>query len=198
MPLRRIAIAAALLTTSCLTSLLTAPLRADAGFVTVTLTVTDFDAPSDFSFSVFTALIPTLDAPVQATLSFTGTMTDFTGNGVSIGLVSPHGSLLEGSLESLLVAAVGAAVSVSDAESDPGEITPFSGSTTVLYSGGLPPYDSIGLDINFHGSGGSDVFFIDAKFEVVPAPTGVPEPATFALLGAGALLLAARVRRRAR
>jgi hypothetical protein len=76
------------------------------------ITATDLGAPSIFSFGFSTPIVP-LDAPVLATLSLTAVLTDFTGDGVAMSLVSS--ALAEGRLEGLFVLDAGAGFSVSDA-----------------------------------------------------------------------------------
>ena len=151
--------------------------------------VVDFGAPSAFIFA-FSNAIPPLNAPVQATLSLTGIMTDDGGDGVSM-TPSSLATLVEGSLESVFVLGLGSGFSVSDADSDQGTTLAFNISSTVLFAGGAPPYESMEINLAFTGSGGGDIYALTMTYEVVPA-SGVPEPATFTLVAAGVVALGIR------
>ena len=190
MPSRRIAILALVLLAGALFGVG----RAEAAFLSAAAAVTDAGDPSPFGFSLSTPIDPPLDAPVQVTLTVTITVTDATGDGASISLVSPHLTVVEASLENVFVVGLGAPVSTI-----PGSNTVVTNaSTSLIFAGGLPPYDSMELQLNFLGSGGNDIFSIDALLEVEAAPAAVPEPTTMSLIGAGALLVALRALRRVR
>ena len=168
-----------------------APLgSAQATFIDFTIAVSSPGAPTDFAFTFATPIVG-LNAPVLASYSISVVMTDATGDGVSMGVLGSRLGLGEGNLEGLAVLGVGGSVAIADADSDPAEPFAFTASNTVLYSGGLPPYDSMEAFFGFHSSGNGDTYAITGHFEVVEAATGVPAPAPLALMLGAALVVGA-------
>jgi hypothetical protein len=163
--------------------------------IAIGLAVADFGAPSVFGFSFFTPVVPT-GAPSVVAGSIGGSITDAEGDNATL---SDNGSAiytaqLNGApFNTLLDAPYSVATTVPfSTQSIP--VADF-GLPGVTYPGPSVPVTSLGLDISFGLSGGSDTAAITANLAVLPAPL-VPEPATMTLLGLGIAALAGSGTRR--
>lgn len=166
------------------------------------IAVTDFGAPSLFSFT-FTTPIIFGGGPSTVSSSVVGGLTDFGGNGVSItpsaGLGDPDGD----TTSELQVATVGVpptnmGVDVGLAQTHPagnaGANYTYGAYTAGPIAGpGVTAWTSLQLDVAFTLSGGSDTAVLTGFASIVPEPSSV----VMALAGVAGLVAAARRRRRA-
>jgi hypothetical protein len=158
-----------------------APAHAAPGDVIVGFVrISDFDTPSPFSFS-FT-FPTTLTGLVSWSANVSGTLTDFTADGIS---AAPLGGSIFGFL-------IGGTVVGTD------DLGTVSSSFADNYSGIFDCVSgclTLGLDIHFMGSGGGDVYGMLSGLNVVAAV--IPEPGVLVLLVIGLACLAFRRRKRA-
>lgn len=160
------------------------------------LTVVDFGAPTTFTFSFFTPIVAT-GSPNVVAATISGTLTDATGNGVSI---TPDASGFVQRSAVGVPATTSMGVDVGSSATHPGT-TP-SGPLTYGYGAynagpiagpGLGPWMGLGVVVSFTLSGGDDQAALTGSASI--NEVSVPEPATLALMLLGA---AAVVRRRSR
>ena len=149
------------------------------------IAVTDFGAPSVFSFSFSMPI--TLDAgPTVANASLVGGMTDFTGNGVG---VSTTGGFT--TLQSSYVSAPNTNIGVDVGGSQSYGAGPAGSHYTYgpqavgpVAGGDLSGFTTLNMDLRFLASGGGDVIVLTGFTEI----TVIPAPASLALLGVSGLL----------
>ncbi len=148
------------------------------------LSVTDFGAPSAFSFSFFMP-VPALVGPFGTAGSISGSITDTNGDGASIaseGGNPVYTASINGTQFQTLM-------------NDPFSFSsgvPFASTPIPAQSFGVPGLsvpgpnvvlNSMAIDIHFTTSGGGDVAALTGNFVVEPIV--VPEPASMTLLGLG-------------
>jgi hypothetical protein len=149
---------------------------AQAAFISSSIGVTDSDVPSSFSFFFLTPIAP-LTGLVSWSADVTGTLTDFTGDGVS---AAPLGA----SLFEFLIG--GTVVGIDDL----GTVTSsFADTYSGIFDCGIG-CSSLSLAIHFTGSGNGDSYAISTTLNAVAAT--VPEPGILALLAIGLAGLAFR------
>jgi hypothetical protein len=145
------------------------------------IVVSDFGAPSTFSFAFFTPIVPT-GSPNVVTASLSGTLTDGGSDGVTI---VPVGSKIQSSSVSFPQTGMGVDVNI-------GEVSgPIAGP-------GPGPWTVLGLTAAFTLSGGGDRATLTGLVSINEGqpPGTASEPATLALLGLGLAGLAATRRRK--
>ena len=169
-----------------------------------TFGVTDFGAPSTFTFAMTQPITPTGPLTiVQGSIS--GGLTDFAGNGITL---TPNPANGDGDVDGFIETQVGRVgpgavptinmgvdVGLTESESGGG---PGAVYTYGPYNEGPEPgptgiFNSMGVTTSFILSGNNDSASLTGFLNI----NTVPEPSTFAMLGtAGALMAAFGVRRR--
>jgi hypothetical protein len=150
------------------------------------LAVTDFGAPTVFSFLFATPIVPT-GSPNVVQSSVVGGLTDFSGDGVAL---TPTGSALQVSDVGLPLANMGVDVgtAASFGPGDAGALYAYGAYASGLVPGPGPgPWSWLQTSVSFGLSGGDDILaltgFTSIEEGIVPAP--VPEPTSLLLLGGG-------------
>lgn len=155
--------------------------------ITSALGVLDFGAPSNFNFFWSLPIVPTI-GPVTLKLTVGGSCTDNDSNGCNVTPNLASGLFADGLLDGTVF------VSGGSLFSGPGGGSGSFAST--IFTVNLPagPYNSLGLDLGFTGSGGGDAISFTLGVEVVNA---TPEPGSLALaaLAIGAAGVASRRRK---
>lgn len=160
------------------------------------ITVTDFGAPTSFSFGFFTPIVPT-GSPNDVSAWVVGELLDDRGDGVSL---TPTAPWLQ--VNDLLVPVTNMGVDVGAAASHPagpaGAIYPYGAYALGPLPGPGPgPWTGLSVNTSFLLSGGNDRFELTGSAIIVESSGVVPEPGT--VLGAGVLCLgivAGAIRRR--
>ncbi|HEY2894324.1 MAG TPA: PEP-CTERM sorting domain-containing protein [Pirellulales bacterium] len=161
------------------------------------ITVTDFGAPSTFGF-FFSTPITLAAGPTTVFASVSGSLGDFTGNGVSI---TPTQADMDGDgLPELQVNTVGGpttnmGVDVGLANSHlaaPPQTYPLGPYNAGPQPGPAGPWSTLDMTVGFMLSGGGDTATLNGLAQIET----VPEPSTFVLGALGLLGLAWHIRRR--
>jgi len=153
--------------------------------MTYGIAVTDFGAPSAFSFS-FSMPITLDPGPTIANASLVGGMTDFTGNGVGVsttgGFLTLQRSYVAGPNTNLGVDVGG---NQSYGAGTAGSLYTYGPVASGPVAGGdLSGFATLNMDLDFLASGGGDVIVLTGFTEI----TVIPAPASLALLGVSGLL----------
>jgi hypothetical protein len=160
------------------------------------IAVSDFGAPSTFSFAFSTPIVA-VSAPNTVQASIVGGLTDFTGDGVSL---TPTGSKVQvsevGSPLTNMGVDVGDGLTVGTGAA--GALYTYGAFATVPTAGPGPgPWTTLQQSVSFTLSGGSDVAVLTGFASIEPgSPRPVPEPTSLALMAGGLVSLAALVRKR--
>jgi len=155
--------------------------------ITSAMSVLDFLAPSNYTFSWALPIVPTI-GPVTLKLTLGGSCTDNDNNGCSVTPNLTSGFFADGLLDSVVEVSGGSVFS-----------GPAGGSgafASSVFTVSLPagPYNNLGLDLGFLGSGGGDAIAFTLSVEVVNA---TPEPASLALAALALGFAGVATRRRA-
>jgi hypothetical protein len=151
-----------------------------------TNTVTDIGAPSTFTFTVTSPMLPPIGFPNSVNASLVGGLTDLTSNGVSVTPVAPNTHLL---ISQVGVPLTSMGVDVGLAESGIGTYGPYTAGP--IPGPGPGPWTTLNTTLSFTLSGGGDTFAYTLHSEIVP------EPSSFLLAGIGGLAaLGFAIRRR--
>jgi hypothetical protein len=170
-----------LLLVPALLAILALPAPARAAFLSGAVTVNDAGSPSTFAFAFGTPISTPLFGLVSYTATVTGTLTDGATNGISASVVAPYSSIFG--------FFINGAEFLGDAL---GNVTTSFGpvSYTGTFDCGIGGCNSLGLRMNFLGSGGGaagsgvvDAYSFTSQIELIPQ--SVPEPGALALLGLG-------------
>jgi hypothetical protein len=165
------------------------------------IAVTDFGAPSNFSFVFTTPIVPTA-APTVVDASISGGLTDQTGNGVTIsptlldldGDGTPEVQIAE--VDDGIPTTTNMGVDVGPLQAYPAgpaganHVYQFSAGPQAGPGGG--PYDTLRVRLAFGLTGGGDIASLTGFAQV----NTIPEPSSLLLLGLGACGVAYTIRRR--
>jgi hypothetical protein len=150
--------------------------------------VVDVGAPSTFTVSTVSPLIPTINAPARVTTRIGGSLSD--GDDGIVGVTAGQfTAMAKGTVEGVEVNSVG--LDVADTNVGTGGILNYGPYelTTILdgtETSPTAPYDSFDLAISFTGKGGGDGYAFTATNTI----TAVPIPAAAWLLASGLIGLA--------
>jgi PEP-CTERM motif len=150
----------------------------------------DAGTPSEFSFSFILPIVPTI-GPVDLTLQFSARCNAMYANGCAMAPTLASGALADALLNGTVVLSGGSAFA--------SDITGQGSFASTLFNLRLPTittYSLLGLNVGFQGTGDASAYEFTARAEVLTA--AVPEPATYALLLGGLLLIGGYVRSRQR
>ena len=159
------------------------------------LAVTDFGAPTTFTFLFGLPIVPTA-SPNLVHASVEGELIDATGDGVSL---TPTGSHLQvsevGSPSTNMGVDVGAAFSAEQGR--PGALYSYGAYSAGPIAGPGPgPWTWLQTTVSFALSGGDDVASFTGFASINEATAPVPEPTSLLLLSGGLIAAALVVRRR--
>ncbi len=160
------------------------------------LSIRDLDAPSVFSFAIFSPLSPVLTGSVDYTATISGRFLDGGSDGGAIGDVSGTG-VLEATVNRVPQVGLGGDAVFTTPTDTYGPFTT-SGQIDCDALGGCSEF---GLGYTYQGSGGGDTLALNLRFELgepvtpigPPAPS-TPEPTAGLVFGVGLLVLARRLR----
>lgn len=167
-------------------------------YISYNISVTDFGAPSFFSFTFGTPIVPVIGANlVRASLS--GSLSALGGDGAMFtpggGPLAQTASLTDG-FGSIIVSSVNVGPAYSTGVVPNGTYAYPTHQTGYgpLISGPVSPtgWTSMSATLSFGLGGGNDGAALSGYFEIIPVP--VPEPSSALLLLAGGLVLTAVVR----
>ena len=156
--------------------------------ISYVLAVADFGAPSAFSISFLTPIVPT-GAPNEVNAWIGGGLLDLTGNGIAL---TPTHSALQVSMLGTPLPATNMGVDVGQAFAagprDRSSLYAYG-----LYSSGLipgpgpGPWTGLGASIAFQFSGGGDMAALAGHVGIQETIVPVPAPSSAALVGLGLL-----------
>lgn len=163
--------------------------------------VTDFGAPSSFSFVFSVPLVTPLSPQIDVDASIAGGITDFTGDGAWI---NPSLADLDGDgfaeVQTADLDGGNMGVDVGPAAlygpGPPGANHTYQHSDGPRVGPGGGPYNTLSLSLSFGLSGGGDIFSVTGFAQALQGPR-IPEPSSMALVLVG-LGLAVAVWRRSR
>ncbi len=155
--------------------------------ITSAISVLDLAAASNFNFIFALPIVPTV-GPVSLKLTIGGSCTDADNNGCSVTPTLASGFLADGLLDSV--------VQVSGGSAFAGPAGGSGAFASSIFTVNLPagPYNNLGLNLGFLGSGGGDAIAFTLGVEVQNST--VPEPGSLALVGLAAAGALAATRRR--
>lgn len=155
--------------------------------ITSAISVLDFAAPSNFNFFFSLPIVPTI-GPVTLKLTLGGSCTDNNNNGCSATPNLASGFLANGLLDGV--------VKISGGNLFSGPAGGSGSFASTVFTVNLPagPYNTLGLDLGFLGSGGGDAISFTLGVEVVNA-VSAPGSLALAALAIGAAGLASRRRK---
>jgi len=159
------------------------------------IAVVDFGAPSSFSFLFFTPIVPT-GPSVAVNSSLVGTVTDFTGDGVSI---TPSGSLVQSSALSSPATSMGVDVgpAFSGGPGPAGALYVYGPYSAGPVAGPSGIWTGLSITVEFGLSGGGDTATLSGFAEVVEARE-IPDsgPGALGLICCGLMLAGGALLRR--
>lgn len=169
--------------------------NAGAAVIGLGINATDFGAPSSFSFSVSTALTPTIFGLADWSVFLEGSCTDGGSDGCGISPFSTPGAIADFSVNGgTSVATLGSSQNIA---SPGGTFTFLPATLSGVFDCGIAGCTSFEILMSFTGTGGSDVTSLSSRFEFAAATVPEPDSLALALLGLGLAALAV-VRRRQR